>query len=140
MVRICRHPLLALAVLLALAGGRASAAPELKKVRILLVFDTTSDLNDQLVKDEKRIGRLLRTHLPAARVEVRTLRGREATREKILSHYRNLRTSAEEGLVFFYGGHGAMDPRKGHFLQLQNGKPRQELLRSELRQAMEAKK
>jgi hypothetical protein len=139
-MRICRHPLLALAVLLVLSGGRASAAPELKKVRILLVFDTTSDLNDQLVKDEKRIGRLLRANLPAARMEVRTLRGRDATREKILAYYRNLRTSDDEGLVFFYGGHGAMDPRKGHYLQLQNGKRGGELVRSELRKAMEDKK
>jgi hypothetical protein len=141
MSRICRHPLLVLALLvLALTGGRASAASELTKVHVLLVFDTTSDLKDQLVRDQKRVGRLLRNNLPPKLVEVKTLIGREATREKILAYYRSVPVSADEGLVFFYGGHGAMDPKKGHYLQLQNGKKGAELIRADLRKAMEARK
>jgi hypothetical protein len=61
------------------------------------------------------------------------------TRERILGYYRNLTTGPDEGLVFFYGGHGALDKVKGHFLELQAGKGKP-LLRSELRKAMEARK
>src|SRR5262245_38770565 len=114
MPRIFRHPLLALALVLpALTGGRAAAAPaELKKVHALLVFDTVSDLRDQLLKDEKRVARLLRNNLPHNQVEVKTLRGRDATREKVLAYYRSVPVKPEEGLLFFYGGHGVVSRKK----------------------------
>src|SRR5262245_40201850 len=111
MFRICRHPLLALAIALpALVGGQAQAAPDdLKKVRVLLVFDTVDrELRDQLVKDEKRVKKLLTSYIPKGRLTVQVLSGREVTREKILAYYRDLRTSSEESLLFFYGGHGAV--------------------------------
>jgi hypothetical protein len=119
------------------------AAPplaELRRLRVLLVFDTQSELKDQLALDKQQIRRALVEAIPAPRLELTTLTGRQATREKILAHYRNLRTSADEGLVFFYGGQGATDPKKGHYLRLQNGKKGGELFRSDLREAMEAKK
>jgi hypothetical protein len=122
------------------ARSLAAGKPDLKRLRVLLVFDTVSDLKDQLVRDEERITRVLRSTIPARLLEVKLLRGRDATRERILAYYRNLKTGPDEGLVFFYGGQGATTPEKGHSLQLQNGRPRAELARSELRKAMEAKK
>src|SRR5262249_46341491 len=58
----------------------------------------------------------------------------------VLAYYKSLKTSPDEALVFFYGGHGAIDPRRGHYLQLQNGRRSEGLVRSELRQAMQGQK
>jgi hypothetical protein len=122
-------------------GSRLSAAPlELKKVRILLVFDTYSDLASTLEIDEERVTHTLLKGIPAARRdEPVVLKGKAVTRERILAYYRDLKTGPDEALLFFYGGHGATDDAQGHYFQLQGGKGKP-LVRAELRKAMEAKK
>ncbi len=44
----------------------------------------------------------------------------------ILNYYANLQTSPDEALVFYYTGHGATDPQKGHFFQMSGGSLRRE--------------
>src|SRR5262249_49375021 len=53
------------------------------------------------------------SHIPAARITVDALEGPKVTRREILGHYQRLRTSPDEALLFFYGGHGATDPATG---------------------------
>src|SRR5207248_38679 len=55
----------------------------------------------------------------------------------ILAYYRNLQVDRNDALFFYYAGHGATDPQRGHFLALQElrAKP---LLRADLRRAMQA--
>lgn len=128
--------------LLVLAGWLIAALPlpaaELTKVRVLLVLDTASkDLQASLIKDKENLHDLLKNNIPASRLVLTTLTGKQVNKKAILAHYRNLKPGKNEGLVFIYGGHGAMD-RKRHFLAFG---PRQErLYRSELRRAMLAKK
>jgi hypothetical protein len=116
------------------------AAPaELKKVRILMVFDTSSDdLASSLAIDERRVKEMLQDTIPPQRYQLTVLRGKQVTRERILNHFKALSTNRQEGLVFFYGGHGAMDRTRGHYFELRAGKGAP-LLRSELRKTMEAK-
>lgn len=128
------------AILPIFASTHLRAAPatpaDLKKVHILLVFDTDSDLEESLKIDEWRMKMLLFKSIPEARRTLTILKGKEATRDKILETYARLKVTKDEGLFFFYGGHGATDDRQGHYIKLRNSKP---LLRTDLRKAMEAK-
>jgi hypothetical protein len=111
-------------------------APELTRLRALLVVDTRSGLGESVEIDGRRMRSLLRTGIPPTRLDLTVYdRPRQLTKEGILHHYRTLRTDASEALLFYYAGHGATDPEKGQFLALQ-GLHTQPLTRDELRQAM----
>jgi hypothetical protein len=119
------------------AAGQPRPA-ELKKLHILVILDTQSNLADGLRIDEKRLDALLFDTIPLERRgKLDFFTGKDVTREKILSWVKSLRVTPDEGILVFYGGHGATDKDKGHYLQLKNGPP---LLRSELRKALEAGK
>ena len=120
-------------------GGRSlaqSRPPELRKVHALLVVDTLSGLGESVKVDGERIDKLLSENLPRDRAEIRVLTGKDVNAEAILAYYRNLKVGRDDALFFYYAGHGATDPEKGHFLALQelNAKP---LLRADLRRAMQ---
>jgi hypothetical protein len=142
MLRLSR-PVLLVAFLLAtvvVAQKPAIPAGELKKLRVLVVLDTVSNLERQLRVDEGRLVGLLADNVPPERLDVKVLKDRKATRAEVLKYYRTLKTGPDEALFFFYGGHGAIDPKKGHYLALQDNNPGQQLVRTELRKAMQAKK
>jgi hypothetical protein len=125
-------------LLVTILGGAATAAPppELRKVHALLVVDTLSDLGESVKIDGERIDHLLSNNLPKDRVEIRVLTGKDVNADAILAYYRDLHVGRDDALFFYYAGHGATDPQKGHFLALQqlNAKP---LLRADLRRAMQ---
>ena len=126
-------------VLLTGTGGEVLAQPrppELRKVHALLVVDTLSGLGESVKVDGERIEKLLSENLPRDRAEIRVLTGKDVNAEAILAYYRNLKVGRDDALFFYYAGHGATDPEKGHFLALQelNSKP---LLRADLRRAMQ---
>lgn len=133
--------LLAALVLLVGIGSTPAATPApLKKLHILMVFDTNDeDLIYSLKVDEWRMERLIHKNIPASLFNLKVLKGKDVTADKILAYYKNLKVKPDEGLLFFYGGHGAIDPRAniGHYFSLTQGKV---LIRSDLRKAMEAKK
>jgi len=114
----------------------AGPAPELHKVHALLVIDTLSGLGGSVKVDGERIERLLHNNLPPDRAEIRVLTGKDVKAEGILAYYRNLKATSDDALLFYYAGHGATDPKKGHFLALQelNAEP---LLRADLRRSMQ---
>jgi hypothetical protein len=116
------------------------AAPpaEVKKLHVLLVFDTSDEtLGDSLARDQLRIRELFKNTIPRNRLNVSVLTGKKVTADQILDHYRKANPDRNDGLLFFYGGHGATDPTKKHFFQLACG---DDLPRSRVRKAMEAKK
>jgi hypothetical protein len=125
-------------LLVTILGGAATAAspPELRKVHALLVVDTLSDLGESVKIDGERVDHLLSNNLPRDRVEIRVLTGKDVKADAILAYYRDLKVGPDDALFFYYAGHGATDPRKGHFLALQelNARP---LLRADLRRAMQ---
>src|SRR5579859_3717553 len=121
MQRLSRMPgAAALAALLLVASPLLSAPPkEVNKLHVLLVFDTQDDLlSDSLEIDEQRVLGFLNSTIPANRLSVTVLKGENVTPERILDHYRKAKPSTEDGLLFFYGGHGATDPVKKHYFQL----------------------
>lgn len=70
-------------------------------------------------------------------ITIDVLDGRRATPQNVLKHYRDLRSRTDETLLFYYFGHGAIDPRsKEHYLAMRYGA----LFRNELRDAMQAKR
>ena len=127
-----------------LAGATAVRAQEraptgeLRLLRVLVVLDTSnSNLHDCLKVDEWRLRHTLTQTIPKGRYELRVLSGKEARAEEVLSYYRKLKTGPDEGLLFFYGGHGAIDPKKGPFFKMEKGPI---LFRKDVLVAMEAKK
>ena len=99
----------------------ASATPpsELRRVHALLVVDTLSDLGESVKVDGERIDHLLSNMLPKDRAEIVVLTGKDVNANAILSYFRGLRVGQDDALFFYYAGHGATDPQKGHFLALQ---------------------
>jgi hypothetical protein len=119
-------------------GERPAPAAELRKLHALLVIDTRSGLGKSVVIDGDRIENLLKVGIPRARLELTILKDKDVTKDRILQYYRNLKADNSDALLFYYAGHGATDPSKGHFLALQKLKT-QPLLRTELRMAMQEK-
>ncbi len=110
--------------------------PELRTVHALLVVDTLSGLGDSVKIDGERIDHLLSDRLPKDRAEIVVLTGKDVNANAILSYFHSLKVGRDDALFFYYAGHGATDPQKGHFLALQDlaAKP---LLRADLLRAMQ---
>jgi hypothetical protein len=143
--RPCTLPLVALIACGGSLGLFTAPAPaaspprpaELKKLHILIVLDTNSNLADGLRIDEQRLDALIFDTIPLDRRNLTVYTGKDVTRDKILNWVRTRRVTPDEGILVYYGGHGAIDKDKGHYFQLTSGPP---LLRAELRKALEANK
>jgi hypothetical protein len=121
------------------AGQAQAAAPELKKLHILMVIDTQDEVLSTSVKiDQGRMKRLWAATIPHERYSLKVLDGKKVTRRDVLGYYDRLKAGKDEGLVFYYAGHGSLDKTNGkHFFELsQEKKP---LFRHEVRGAMEKK-
>lgn len=133
-----RIPVTLVLVGLCLGPFARAAEPELTKLHVLMVFDSNAkDLTQSVRVDEKRMDRLWVETIPAARRSVKTLKGDKATKKDVLAYYDALKVKPDEGLVFYFAGHGARDDQtKKHFFDLKQGGP---LVRDDLLQAMQAK-
>lgn len=131
--------LLVLGGLLGAPGRLPAAGTELTRLHILMVFDTNAkELANSLHLDQERLVELWEDTIPSDRYKLTILRGKEVNKAAILQYYRRLQVTRGEGLVFYYGGHGATDKRTGeHFFELSTRTP---LYRREVVAAMEAKK
>src|SRR5262245_8920017 len=120
----------------AVPAERPSAA-ELKKLHILMVFDTrASDLAKSVRVDEWRMRLLWKETIPSGRYTLTTLSGAKVTKEGILAHYKNLRLGPNDGVLFYYAGHAATDVKTGkHYFDLAGDNP---LFRKDLVKSMEA--
>src|SRR4051812_19046044 len=105
--------LLALVALTAAAQGPGA---ELKRLRVLIVMDTLSDLEDSLVIDRSRVRGLIEGNTPKGRATIDVLDGKKATADHVLKALRDLKAGPDEGLLVYFGGHGAIDVKKGHYL------------------------
>jgi hypothetical protein len=141
MRRATVHPLAVFVALALVPAARAddpARRPELKTVRALLVIDTDSNLVDSVKRDRENMRILLKEHIPDDRCKVDVLEGKKVTRDDILRYYRDLKTGPDEALLFFYAGHGCIDPKLGHCLQPQMAKTPL-IPRADVRKAMEEK-
>ncbi len=138
-MRTARNLVFLVALSIASAHGfhsaRADNPPELRKLHALVVVDTLSGLGESVAIDGNRIEDMLRGGVPRDLLDLVQLTGKDVTAKNILNHFKNLSVAANDGLLFFYAGHGATDPEKGHFFALQK-LATTPLLRSDLRQAM----
>jgi hypothetical protein len=110
--------LAALAVMLVVPAAAVHAqkkAPPLKKLHVLLVIDSNSNLGKSVEKDEEMMVNLFRNGVPKSRYDLKILKGADATPDKIIDHYQHLEVGPDEGLVFYYSGHG-VTLRKQHNL------------------------
>lgn len=134
----CFFALLAYACLC--PGEARAQLAELKRVRALLVIDTNSNLKESVSIDKGRMEYLFARGIPRDRFELKTLEGNSVTPENILDFFRTVKTSATEALLFYYAGHGAYDPEKGHCLVMGAKGKEKFLVRSELQKVMEQRK
>src|SRR6266568_8681952 len=133
---------LVLGLALALTGSaRGQSQAELTRLRVLLVIDTNSSLKESVEFDRFRLTQMLENAIPPSRRTITVLDGDKVTKDNILGHYRDLKTSPDEALFLYYCGHGAMDPQKGRFFALQKIKTGkiEPVFRADIRRAMEAK-
>ncbi len=128
-----------LLILLLLPAALPAAPPDqLKKLHVLMVFDTgDADIGKSLELDRKRLTKLLQGAIPSARYTVTNLAGKELTGEALFATIRGMRTrvSPRDGLLFYFGGHGALNDKLGHVLKLPGGK---DVLRKDVRQQLMA--
>jgi hypothetical protein len=132
-----------LAAALLVGGARPAAAegkqfPPLKKLHVLLVIDTNSNLGPAVAEDRKTIVSLITDTIPSDLRTLKIMEGNEVSPQNILAYYKNLNVGADEGIFFYYTGHGASDKRRGHVLTLSSAKD-PFLFRSDLLTAMRAK-
>lgn len=139
MTRRTTLELLALTLAAVLVGSTSSVlhAAELKRLHILMVFDTqTSELTRGLKIDEMRMRKLWQETIPHGRYQLTVVSGRNVKRATILGHLKGLRPTADEGVVCYFAGHGATDPvTRKHYFNLSSDRP---LFRSEVVNALQA--
>ncbi len=122
-----------------IAGAQEAKTKEVKHLKVLLVLDTSDPV---LAKGVHRDGRnftsFLSNNIPKDRYDLVTLAGESITADQVLAHYKQLKVEPDDGLLFYYSGHGSIRPGKGHTLELQRGK--NPLPRADVVTAMTTKK
>jgi hypothetical protein len=114
--------------LMALGAAEAHAAPPAKPrdeplsvIHVLVVADTNANIGASVKIDEDNFtGAISKGVAKAERVDLTRLDGDNATPDKIKDYYKNLKVGQNEGVVFFYAGHGATI-EKEHTLTLSAG-------------------
>jgi hypothetical protein len=83
----------------------------LDRIRVLIVIDTGDpNLRSAVLKDRHNLKRALKDLIPADRYTVDEMVGENNTPDKVIGYYRDLKTGPNEGLVFYFSGHGATLP------------------------------
>ncbi|MBA4186926.1 MAG: hypothetical protein C0467_02805 [Planctomycetaceae bacterium] len=114
-------------------------AKEINRLKVLLVLDSSDPaLAKGVQRDGRNFTNLLASSIPKDRYELVTIAGESITADQVLTHYKNLKVEPDDGLLFYYSGHGSIRPGKGHTLEFQRGK--NPLTRADVVAAMTAKK
>ena len=116
----------------------AKKTEDLERIHILMVIDSDSNLGEGVVVDKKRMLMMWERTIPEKRYTLKILEGGAATKKNILKYYTDLKVGPNEGVVFYYAGHGVndKDTRKHHIVLTHSDL----LRRDELVQAMKAKR
>lgn len=131
-----------LALALALLAAPAPAA-EVAKLHVLVATDTTDDnLKMSVERDERRVTDLFRSLAPPDRVAITPVSG-SLSRGRLLDEIGKLKVGADDGVVFYYAGHGGKDAKTGRLFLAAGWKPEGKLdplFRDEVLRALAAKK
>jgi Caspase domain len=142
LAKVTAPVLLAACLLLAgpsFATESKGSVSELKKLRVLLVIDSGSNLSNSVARDRANLEKTLRNAIPRDHLDIKVIDGKGVTRDAILETIRGLKTGPTEALLFYYAGHGKIDENNGQSLCLQQGRVAG-LPRAEVRRALERKK
>jgi hypothetical protein len=89
-------------------------------LHILIVADTNdARIGSHVRADKFSLLGALEGSIPNERHSVKVLEADQATPENVLSYYRDLTTGPNDVLLFYYAGHGAIDPKFGQVLTMQ---------------------
>lgn len=89
-------------------------------VHVLIVADTNDARIGQHVESDRRmVVAAVEEALPSHRRTLRVLAGDDATPENVLQYYQELQNGANDTLLFYYAGHGAVNDDPGHVLTMQ---------------------
>jgi hypothetical protein len=115
------------------------------KVHLLLAGDVSDDggIAESVKRDEEGMCKSFKANLPESLLEIHTILGDEFRPQIIRDKIQSLNVTGADIIVFFYSGHGAWDPRSGHYLAFTKDAPLHpelRLFRSELREELLGKK
>jgi len=126
-------------LLIGSATAQEPKSKEVKQLKVLLVLDTSDPvLAKGIQRDSRNFTSFLASNIPKDRYQLTTITGESITADQVLSQIKSLKVEPDDGLLFYYSGHGSIRPGKGHTLELQRGK--NPLMRSDVVTAMTAKK
>lgn len=93
-------------------------------LHVVLVADTESeDIRDHMLSGLSELRLALRTNAPEAQLNIKTLDEEAELNERaILWEIRTLSIRPDDAVLFFYMGHGAVDPQLGPYCALQDNR------------------
>jgi len=107
--------------------------PEIRNVRALVVIDHRSGLPGLEHNKSHIVSTLMQADAYTGRVQIDQLGPSDITPQAITDYFKNQNgVSENDGLLFYYAGHGVTQPNAGPFLQTSGGN----LMRSALLEAM----
>jgi len=89
-----------------------------RTIHVLIVADTSSE-GIGTETDLRNLQMVFESWVPRNQLDLHTLHGSDVTKERILGTIQHIRARAQDGMAFFWSGHGAYD-EKGHFLAMPN--------------------
>lgn len=120
--------------------GLSTAHAQAPKVHVHLLIVADGEnfaggARDRIYADGNSIEDVIGAQIPAEDLSVLEIdRNKQITRRSVLNAISNVEPAPNDVLVFYYSGHGAVDPRQGHYFQLSGNSDT--LLRSDLRNAL----
>ncbi len=112
-------------------------ATESTRLHVVLIGDTEDEsIGESVSQDLKKLHGTLNFGIPECRLTVSLLSGKNATRENVLAHLRQLDVQPDTSLFVYYSGHGVVDPKLGHVMTMKRGN----LVRKELLDEIRRKK
>ena len=117
------------------ARAETRAVPEANRVFVLLAMDThANNIGNWIKNDSALLTEMFEGVAREGRLEVKTLKDDQLTRDNVVSHLKSLPATANDTIVFIYSGHGGV--KKGrHFLAFKH----QGMYRSEVHKLMSEK-
>ena len=106
-------------------------------VHVLLALDTDDKKVGPSIKtDGENVEALLRSGLPAGKLAITVIKGRNLNAAAILATLKRMEADPSDAVLFYFSGHGFLEDDRGHALHMPT-KPA--LARSTLRSAVKAK-
>lgn len=105
------------------------------RIDVLIVCDTDTKLQG-IERDARAFRSVFETGIQDPRLlRVTSFTGALVSPQQVFDYYRRVQVGPNDTLVFFYTGHGATDPNRGHALTTERGV----IYRNDLRRAMQGR-